>query len=122
MIANDNNILPYMKTLSSCIHKMEEQGYTDEFKAWGADGIQSLHSGNLYKPENVRIVNFYRFEGVSDPADMSILYVLETSDGLKGTLVDAYGTYASPEVNRFILEVEAIHKKTTDSEKRVPGV
>lgn len=124
MIANENNGLPYMKTLSSCLSKMAEQGYTDEFKAFGLEGVQSLQTGKLYKPQDIRIVNFYRFEGISDPADMSILYVIETVDGLKGTLVDAYGTYASPEVNRFVLEVEQIHKKTTVEEKAkaVPNV
>jgi len=118
MITNENNSLPYMKTLASCLNKMNEEGYTDEFKAMGVEGLLSLQTGKLYRPEDVKIVNFYRFEGVSDPEDMSILYVIETTDGLKGTLVDAYGTYASPEVGRFVLEVEGIRKKVNPEEKK----
>jgi hypothetical protein len=41
---------------------------------------------------------------------MSILYAIETSDGTKGTLVDAYGLYADEQTGSFMKEVE-IHKK-----------
>ena len=116
MIVNENNTLPYMKSLSSCLQKMIEQGYTDDFRI-AVNGLQSLRTKKIYQPEEVFIVNFYRFEGVSDPDDMSILYVIETVDGLKGTLVDAYGPYASPELSAFIIEVEKINKKVTEAEK-----
>lgn len=52
-------------------------------------------------PENFEITETYRFEGDSSPDDNSILYAIESSDGIKGVLVDAYGTYAeamSPEM------------------------
>ncbi len=42
----------------------------------------------------MEVVEFYRFEGASNPDDNSILYAIETSDGLKGLLVDAYGAYS----------------------------
>jgi hypothetical protein len=58
----------------------------------------------------VKAVNFYRFEGISNPDDMSILYAIETSDGRRGTLVDAYGFYSDDETGEFINQVE-INKK-----------
>jgi hypothetical protein len=36
---------------------------------------------------------------------------IETDDGIKGTLVDAYGPYADPKVISFMEEVERLHKK-----------
>lgn len=45
-------------------------------------------------PEQFNIDEFYRFEGNSDPADTCILYAISSYTGIKGTLVDAYGTYA----------------------------
>jgi len=110
MIVNENNTMPYMKSLSSCLAKLMEDGYTDDFKAT-EQGLKSLRTDRIYQPGEVNIVNFFRFEGVSNPDDMAILYVLEISDGLKGTLVDAYGTYADPDVNNFILAVENMKKK-----------
>ena len=42
---------------------------------------------------------------------MAILYAIETFDGRKGTLIDAYGYYACEEVGDFMIAVEEIHKK-----------
>jgi hypothetical protein len=39
------------------------------------------------------------------------MYQIETSDGTKGVLVDAYGPYADAKVNDFMRQVEDIQKK-----------
>jgi hypothetical protein len=117
MIVNENKTVPDLKTLQACLAKMISTGFTDDFKATD-DGLVSLRTDKVYTPDQVNIVNFYRFEGPSSPDDMSILYAIETNDGIKGTLVDAYGTYASPEVNQFILEVENIRKKMVSPDKK----
>lgn len=106
-----------MKSLSSCLEKMIANGYTDDFKALD-EGLKSLRTEKIYQPNEVTVDNFYRFEGNSDPDDMSILYVIQTNDGVKGTLVDAYGTYASQEVNEFMLAVENMNKKVVSTEKK----
>lgn len=111
MLINQDQNVPYLKSLSSCLNKMVSDGYTIDFKVT-EKGLEDLATEKVYSPEEVNIKNFYRFEGVSDPDDMAILYVIETSDGAKGTLVDAYGTYADATVNEFIVQVENIAKKT----------
>ena len=99
-----------MKTLVSCHAKLMKEGFTNDFKA-AEDGIIALQLEKLYKPSDIKLVNFYRFEGASDPADNSILYAIETNDGTLGTLVDAYGPYADTRVDKFMKEVETLHKK-----------
>jgi hypothetical protein len=99
-----------MKTLATCVNKLVLDGYTEDFKA-SENGLLSLQNEKIYSPEQVHIVNFFRFEGASDPADNSIIYVIETDDGVKGTLVDAYGPYADIKINKFIEQVEGISKK-----------
>jgi hypothetical protein len=99
-----------MKTLASCLNKASSDGYTHNFKIM-EEGLQSLENGKLYQPDEVDIVNFFRFEGVSDPDDSAILYVIETNDGTKGTLTDAYGMYADQNIDSFIKQVESIRKK-----------
>ena len=106
-----NSTLSDMKTLADCINKMVADGYTEDFKV-AEMGLLSLHNEKIYKPEDIHVVNFFRFEGASDPADNSILYVIETSDGTKGTLTDAYGPYADIQVTKFMEQVEDIAKKT----------
>ncbi len=102
-----------MKTLASCLNKLTLDGYTEDFKA-GERGLLSLQHEKIYEPGQIQVNNFFRFEGASDPADNSILYAIETNDGVKGTLVDAYGPYADSKVVSFMEEVERLHKKTPD--------
>jgi len=99
-----------MKTLASCLNKALKDGYTENFKIT-EQGLQSLETEKLYTPEQVQIVNFFRFEGASDPSDSAILYIIEANDSAKGTLTDAYGMYADPNIDQFIKEVENISKK-----------
>lgn len=103
-----------MKTLSSVLNKVIADGYSEDFRVI-AEGLQSLETEKIYQPDQIQIVNFFRFEGASDPSDSAILYIIETSDGAKGSLTDAYGMYADANIDKFIKEVENISKKHTVS-------
>lgn len=106
--------IPWMKSLSSCVNRMKEEGYREDFQVTDK-GLVTFDKSKSYTPHQVRIMSFYRFEGESDPGDNTVLYVIETDDGTKGTLVDGYGAYAGEEVAKFIVEVEKIQKvKVTD--------
>lgn len=106
----------FMNTLTSCVNKAVKDGYVDSFKVT-RQGLYSTAKDKSYSPEEVKVINFYRFEGQSDPADNSIMYVIETSDGLKGTLIDAYGTYSDRSVDDFMDAVEQINKKVNKADK-----
>ena len=84
-----------------------------QFKAL-KNGLESLETHEVFSPEQVRIINFYRFEGESDPSDNAILYVVETSTGEKGTLTDAYGVYTDLKVSEFVKQIEEIQKANTN--------
>ncbi|CAN5532036.1 hypothetical protein BH11BAC3_BH11BAC3_27170 [soil metagenome] len=100
----------YMKSLVDCHKKLMEDGFTESFRIEDKN-LVDLGSGISYKPEEISIDNFFRFEGASDPEDNSILYAITTKDGKRGTLADAYGAYADADTNEFIKEVENIQKK-----------
>jgi hypothetical protein len=105
-----------LKTLAEISNKLKKKGYDKDYQVTD-EGLKATDKDKIYAPEDCCIVNFYRFEGESDPADMSILYVIETADGGKGTLVDAFGTYSGRKVQDFILQVEEIQKKTDKKQK-----
>jgi hypothetical protein len=99
-----------MKTLSACINKATLQGYTENFEMTET-GLKAPSNGHYYQPDQITIVNFYRFEGESDPSDNSILYVVESNDGAKGLIINAYGAYANHKIGEFIKQVEEFNKK-----------
>jgi hypothetical protein len=37
---------------------------------------------------------------------MSVIYAIEAKDGTRGTIVDAFGTYANPDVGAFLKNVK----------------
>jgi hypothetical protein len=103
-----------MRTLASCVNKLVLDGYTGNFQVT-EKGLLSIENEKYYKPDQVHIVNFFRFEGASDPADNAILYAITLSDGTKGTLTDAYGPYADQHVDKFVKQVEDIAKKPVNT-------
>ena len=104
------NSTEVMPTLAQCMNKAVQNGYTENFKVT-AKGLTKEGGDKYYNPDQLRISNFYRFEGWSAPEDNCILYLIETEDGAKGTLIDAYGAYADARLSSFIREVEDIQKK-----------
>jgi hypothetical protein len=112
MIVNENNSQPYMKSLVSCLNQVVADGYAEDFTVI-EEGLRSSGSDRIYTPAEVEVVNFFRFEGTSNPDDEAVLYVMETTDGVKGTLTDAYGIYMDGDVSAFMKDVDHFHKKKT---------
>jgi len=76
-------------------------GYVEEFVV--RDGaVHIANTTRRFRPEDLHIRDHYRFEGISDPGDMSVIYALEARDGTRGTLTDAYGTYADPAIGAAV--------------------
>lgn len=79
-------------SLSVAIKDLQREGFEEDFNLVD-DGIESKHLKKQWKAGELDVVRYYRFEGMSSTDDNSILYVVETKDGHKGLLVDAYGVY-----------------------------
>lgn len=84
-----------MNTLSAVLEKLRLRKIDNEFR-WTQEGFNA-GKGKNYQPEDLKIVKIYRFEGISDPADSSIIYVIKANDGLIGYSMDSYGVYSNHE-------------------------
>lgn len=82
-----------MATSSQVLEKLRLKGIDKEFR-WSPEGF-TIGEGKMYQPEQMEIVKVFRFEGVSNPSDMEIVYILKADDGTTGYSLDAYGTYSS---------------------------
>lgn len=98
--------MPHLRTpMISKIEVLQEKGFTEEFQIT-PEGLKALGNGKIYGPKDLCILEHFRFEGITNPDDMAILYVMETNDGVKGTIIDAYGLYSDNELEDFLKEVE----------------
>ena len=84
-----------MTTLSAVLEKLRVKKRDSEFRM--LPGGFGIGNGKFYKPEDLKIIRNYRFEGDSDPSDSQVLYVIQANDGLIGYSIDAYGAYSNHE-------------------------
>jgi hypothetical protein len=91
-------------TLAEVMDELTSRGFTEHFRVVDG-GLRAVDSAKTFPADQVVISEYHRFEGVSDPDDMAILYAIETRSGLRGTLTDAFGVYADPLVGAFMKDV-----------------
>ncbi|ALJ03691.1 hypothetical protein APS56_00355 [Pseudalgibacter alginicilyticus] len=82
----------------------QEKGFTANFHAKNGKLINS-ETKEDYAPHDIFIVAEHRYEGMSDPSDLSILYIIKTSHGEKGTFLLGYGPSADLEVAEFFKKI-----------------
>ncbi len=75
-------------TVSEAIESLHKQGYTIDFNI---EDDQLVCSKAKYSASNFEVMDVYRYEGNSDPADEAAVYAIQSSDGTKGILVTGYG-------------------------------
>ena len=94
---------PY-DTLVEAQAGVRSAGYTEEF-TWDEGALKSADKTRAYGRDDLAIVEHYRFEGASDPGDLSILLALEATDGTRGYAISGYGTYADEKFVTFLDEL-----------------
>ncbi len=107
--------------LSEAVDDLRQQGYTDELMIT-EEGILK-HTVPL-DPSLFTIDSFHRFEGPSDPADMSIVYAISSDDlGLKGLLIDGYGSNSREVIEKMVKRLPAHeeHEIVQPDRPIVPG-
>ncbi len=78
-------------TVSGAINGLKKRGYTTDFNL---DENCIICHEDRFRPADFEIVEVYRFEGNSDPADEAVVYAIESNKGHKGVLVNGYGPSA----------------------------
>lgn len=90
MDTNKNKQMKNFDTLSEAIKYLNHQGYIEQFIS-NEHGIKGVETDMYFPVNELQIVANYRFEGMSNPADSSQLFAIESNNGVKGTLVMSYG-------------------------------
>lgn len=91
-------------TLSEAINGLRKDGYALDFNL-KSHCIECTEIDLTMHPELFHVDTYYRFEGMSDPGDNSIVYAISSATGEKGILVDAYGMYSESLTAEMILKL-----------------
>jgi hypothetical protein len=74
-------------TLTAAVADLEKRGYEYDFNL-SADYIECKAIDMQLMPEEFEIDEFYRFEGMTDPDDSSVIYAISSQVGnLKGVIL-----------------------------------
>lgn len=93
------------KTLSDAVDSLQKRGYIYNFH-YDDFSLQCGEINEKLKAEDLTINEYYRFEGISDPEDSSIVYAIESNQGHKGIVIDAYGAYSDENIGDFIKKIK----------------
>lgn len=113
----DSEMHTYMTPLSKKTNDLVKEGFTEQFVIT-EEGLKSSESGEVFGPDDIQILKHYRFEGTSDPGDMSILYAIKTSNGLKGTIIDGFGTYSDVALSDFMKQVDELQNQNNPNNNK----
>jgi hypothetical protein len=92
------------RSVAEALAELARRGFTANFEY--LDGVFiAVDLGRSFAADELTIVEHHRFEGASDPGDMAVVYAIESRDGIRGALVDAFGVYANPELGEFLRKV-----------------
>jgi hypothetical protein len=80
-------------TVVEAIQGLRERGYSIDFNL-EPDRLICHETPISLRPSDFEIVEVYRFEGNSDPADEAAVYAIQSLDGRKGLLVTGFGISA----------------------------
>jgi len=95
MILSQNN------TLLEDIEAARKEGYTSDFM-YQNKRLLCRTNDVWYKKEACMLMEYCRHEGMNDPGDSSILFLIACTDGTKGCLSSAYGVDADADLIEFV--------------------
>lgn len=88
------------------IEELKRQGFRRAFGIRGGK-IFDKKTDTSYEPAHFDVVGEYRFGGVTNPEDETILLALRhVQTGAKGTLLAPYGPAAAPETHKVLYALD----------------
>ena len=81
------------ESLSLAVNDLIQRGYNTDFSIMEEKDCLVCHANNLeLSPEDFVIDEFYRFDGMTNPSDESIVYAISSAKhNVKGLVINSYG-------------------------------
>ena len=82
-----------MENLTGVLSHLKDLGWDHEFKVTEKNKVEI--NNFFYDINDIELIQTFRFEDNTDPAEQAIIYVIKTSDGMIGYSIDSYGIYSN---------------------------
>lgn len=79
----------YYEPVSIAIEKLREKGFTRDFNL---EENCIVCTPDRFFADQFNVVEIYRYEGNTDPADEATVYGIESNSGVRGVLVTGLGS------------------------------
>jgi hypothetical protein len=91
-------------SLLEVLAELKKTGHSHTFTI--AEGRAHVEeTGDYFSPSALKIVGDYRIEGDSNPDDEVIVYAIASSNGVKGVIINSFGTNADRQIAAFISKI-----------------
>jgi hypothetical protein len=91
-------------TLIEALNDLKARGFVYDFNL-AQEKLECKDLNLQLDPHHFDIAEMYRFEGMTNPDDSSVVYAIESDQGVKGVLVNAYGVYADTASDEVIAKL-----------------
>jgi len=78
----------HYESVAVALEELRKKGFSLDFNL---DENCIVCGNSKFEAEEFDVVQVYRYEGDSDPADEATVYAIQSTSGLKGVLVTGYG-------------------------------
>ena len=96
-------------TVTGALNGLKVRGYSTNFNI-AFDKLICSENIMALNPDEFEIVEDYRFEGNSNPADEDVVYAVESKTGnIKGVITSAFGLYADAASTEMIKKLTMHH-------------
>lgn len=99
-----------VENIGKCINSVAVNGYTELFTVTQR-GLYALRKGKYYRPEQIKIQRIFKHSSTQKNDQNVLAYVLESSDGVRGTLIDYFDKKPDALTANFIYQTEELQRK-----------
>jgi hypothetical protein len=113
MVSKQNANMTQYDSIKEAIDGLKGRGFSYDFNLDERRLCNPAKTAR-FAPEEFKIVEVYRFEGMTNPSESSVVYAIESAKyKLKGYLVNAYGIYSDAHSTDLASKMEIEHHEVS---------
>lgn len=92
------------ETSSEAINDLIKRGYTTDYTIkTESECLLCVKTAKQLSPDEFEIVETYRFDGMTDPEDETVIYAISSkNDNSKGLIINSFGIYSDSIMSTII--------------------